>query len=327
MRGHAGDDAAGRRAPGRRRDGLLSARRRARRRRPRRRRRGVAGGAGARRAGGDEGGRLQVDDPHEHEPGGEREPDPHDDPARCHVLRGITRNRSRWPRRSAARRRPSPGRLDRLDPAGSAGGEATGAGSRADLRDSGHVEVWGGDVRDVPFDGEAPPPSQEAGPGGDASRPVSRVLSPPPVRPPRGPPPAVGDGHPSGAPVARRLERPHPGSGTSSPWSAGALRPCSALLRAGFTWPAGRPAAGGLLPHHFTVAAARLRAPWLCPFCGTLLRVTPTGRYPAPCSAEPGLSSSGRAARGRPASLRGESTPLEARQFLRSHNHPYICSR
>jgi hypothetical protein len=156
---------------------------------------------------------------------------------------------------------------------------------------------------------EAPPPSQEAGPGGDASRPVSRVLSPPPVRPPRGPPPAAGDGHPSGAPVARRLERPHPGSGTSSPWSAGALRPCSALLRAGFTWPAGHPAAGGLLPHHFTVAAARLRAPWLCPFCGTLLRVTPTGRYPAPCSAEPGLSSSGRAARGRPAGLRGESTP------------------
>jgi len=26
-------------------------------------------------------------------------------------------------------------------------------------------------------------------------------------------------------------------------------------------------------------------------FCGTFLRVTPTGRYPAPCSVEPGLSS------------------------------------
>jgi len=25
------------------------------------------------------------------------------------------------------------------------------------------------------------------------------------------------------------------------------------LLRAGFTWPAGRPAAGGLLPHLFTL--------------------------------------------------------------------------
>ena len=28
-----------------------------------------------------------------------------------------------------------------------------------------------------------------------------------------------------------------------------------------------------------------------CHFCGTFLRVTPTGRYPAPCSSEPGLSS------------------------------------
>ena len=28
-----------------------------------------------------------------------------------------------------------------------------------------------------------------------------------------------------------------------------------------------------------------------CNFCGTFLRVTPTGRYPAPCSLEPGLSS------------------------------------
>jgi len=26
------------------------------------------------------------------------------------------------------------------------------------------------------------------------------------------------------------------------------------LLRAGFAWPAGHPAAGGLLPHHFTLA-------------------------------------------------------------------------
>ena len=32
-------------------------------------------------------------------------------------------------------------------------------------------------------------------------------------------------------------------------------------------------------------------------FCGTFLRVTPTGRYPAPCSVEPGLSSPGRVTR------------------------------
>jgi hypothetical protein len=30
---------------------------------------------------------------------------------------------------------------------------------------------------------------------------------------------------------------------------------------------------------------------WRSIFCGTFLRVTPTGRYPAPCSTEPGLSS------------------------------------
>src|SRR5438132_13559469 len=30
------------------------------------------------------------------------------------------------------------------------------------------------------------------------------------------------------------------------------------LLRAGFAWPAGHPAAGGLLPHHFTLTRQRL---------------------------------------------------------------------
>ncbi len=30
---------------------------------------------------------------------------------------------------------------------------------------------------------------------------------------------------------------------------------------------------------------------WRSVLCGTFLRVTPTGRYPAPCSMEPGLSS------------------------------------
>ncbi len=43
----------------------------------------------------------------------------------------------------------------------------------------------------------------------DASRSVSRILSPP----------AVGDGHPSWMPVARHLVRSDPGPGTSSPWT------------------------------------------------------------------------------------------------------------
>jgi hypothetical protein len=42
--------------------------------------------------------------------------------------------------------------------------------------------------------------------------------------------------------------------GRAAPGRRG-VRPCSTLLRAGFTWPAGHPTAGGLLPHHFTVAA------------------------------------------------------------------------
>jgi len=45
--------------------------------------------------------------------------------------------------------------------------------------------------------------------GSDASRSVSRILSPP----------GVGDGHPSWMPVARHLVRSDPGPGTSSPWT------------------------------------------------------------------------------------------------------------
>ena len=66
------------------------------------------------------------------------------------------------------------------------------------------------------------------------------------------------------------------------------------LLRAGFTWPAGRPAAGGLLPHLFTLTRRRFSGDQPRPavvFCGTFLRVAPTGCCPAPCSLEPGLSS------------------------------------
>ena len=74
---------------------------------------------------------------------------------------------------------------------------------------------------------------------------------------------------------------------TAGPLPGGGSPSYLVLLRAGFTWPAGHPTAGGLLPHHFTLAGSRRR----CHFCGTFLRVTPTGYYPALCSAEPGLSS------------------------------------
>ncbi len=55
---------------------------------------------------------------------------------------------------------------------------------------------------------------------------------------------------------------------------------------------------GALLPHRFTLTGELTSSgsPFSTKsrrsiFCGTFLRVTPTGRYPAPCSMEPGLSS------------------------------------
>lgn len=72
--------------------------------------------------------------------------------------------------------------------------------------------------------------------------------------------------------------------------SAGSvIFPCSILLRMGFAWPADHPAAGGLL-HRLCTLALTARAGAVC-FCGTVLGVSPTGRYPASCPAESGLSS------------------------------------
>ncbi len=50
---------------------------------------------------------------------------------------------------------------------------------------------------------------------------------------------------------------------------------------------------GGLLPHHFTLARDVVRRRGRFIFCGTFLEVTLTGRYPASCPTEPGLSSRG----------------------------------
>ncbi len=64
------------------------------------------------------------------------------------------------------------------------------------------------------------------------------------------------------------------------------------LLQVGFTEPVSRLTAGELLPHHSTLTGTLFdnRDQAVC-FCGTILGVTPTGRYPAPCPAELGLSS------------------------------------
>jgi len=111
-------------------------------------------------------------------------------------------------------------------------------------------------------------------------RPVSRVLSPG-VSP--------GDGHFSRAPVARRLQRPDPGAERATP-----LLPYSALLRVGFTEPARSPA---LLVSSYLTVSPLPPSHLLEGDGGGLLSValvrgvSPPGRYPAPCPAEPGLSS------------------------------------
>jgi hypothetical protein len=135
------------------------------------------------------------------------------------------------------------------------------------------------------------------------SRPVSRLLCP--RGSPRGWRPSIWD---------RRRRRPravHQGTRPGQPprpRRRGRYVPYSTLLRVGFTEPAGHPAAGALLPHPFTLAAGST-ADRTGPggrrrfaFCGTVLRVAPTGGWPAPCPVEAGLSSIPVARdRGRPA--------------------------
>ena len=82
-----------------------------------------------------------------------------------------------------------------------------------------------------------------------------------------------------------RLKRPYPGAERAVPSLL-----YSVLLRTGFTGPASRLAAGELLPRLSTLACAVWR-PSAVSFCGTFLGVASTGRYPAPCPAELGLSS------------------------------------
>jgi hypothetical protein len=96
--------------------------------------------------------------------------------------------------------------------------------------------------------------------------------------------------------------------------SGGALRgrpgrpyPTSALHQAGLPKPAGCPAAGGLLPHRFTVtrglpnryltpaAVIALALPPGWPvravlFCSAFHGLAASGSYPAPCPVVPGLS-------------------------------------
>jgi hypothetical protein len=125
---------------------------------------------------------------------------------------------------------------------------------------------------------------------------VSRVLFAERVTPlPR-------DDHSSTTRVAACLERPTQGLGR-------------ATLRRPSTWPCsgwGLPCRnryrlrGGLLPHHFTLTRRRSEGDRLgrFVFCGTFLEVILTGRYPASCPVEPGLSSQRKRAERSPELLR-----------------------
>jgi regulator of protease activity HflC (stomatin/prohibitin superfamily) len=99
-------------------------------------------------------------------------------------------------------------------------------------------------------------------------------------------------GHPSTDAVADALQRP-----TRTLGRAALERALSGLAPGGvyLAFPVTREA-GGLLHHRFTLtctaACASTTARRRSVLCGTGLRVTPSGRYPPPCSAEPGRSSS-----------------------------------
>jgi len=107
---------------------------------------------------------------------------------------------------------------------------------------------------------------------------------------PPGREPVEGGDHLSRTAVARRLQRPTRGLGTSNPQrervSPPAPRPLLGLAPGGvcLAGPVTR-TAGELLSHLFTLTVTAV-----C-FCGTVRRVAPPGCYPAPRSVELGLSS------------------------------------
>jgi hypothetical protein len=99
--------------------------------------------------------------------------------------------------------------------------------------------------------------------------------------------PSAGDDHSSSAIVADGVERPTRRHGRA------ALGASLLGLAPGGVFRASDVTAepGELLPHPFTLTSLRQGFGGRSPLCGTFPGVTPAGRYPAPCPAEPGLSS------------------------------------
>ena len=101
-------------------------------------------------------------------------------------------------------------------------------------------------------------------------------------------------GHPSTNAVADALQRPTRALGRAALMTR-TVWPCSGW---GFPSHAGHPACWwSLTPpfHPYCPSRAEACSGKRSLFCGTGLRVTPSGRYPPPCPAEPGRSSVDRA--------------------------------
>src|SRR5262245_28883818 len=125
-------------------------------------------------------------------------------------------------------------------------------------------------------------------------RPVSRILSPPPVA--RGRETIISLGRRLLGASSGHTREPH--AGHAPPGAARHATPrllsYSALLRVGFAEPARSP--GLLVSSYLTVSPlprerrCRRRARRSA-FCGTVRGVAPPGGWPAPCPVESGLSS------------------------------------
>jgi hypothetical protein len=107
---------------------------------------------------------------------------------------------------------------------------------------------------------------------------------------------AQGDDHSSSPAIAGGIKQPTRKLRTGRPIAL----PYLALLRAGFCLPPVLPRARCALTapfHHCLSTHPEGRVEGLCIFCATFLQVTLTGRYPAHCPSEFGLSSRLRALR------------------------------
>ncbi len=103
------------------------------------------------------------------------------------------------------------------------------------------------------------------------------------------------------------LERRLPAASSGLPGArtgrAAPARSCLALLPVGVAWPPVSPRAPVVSYTTFSPSPARSPGPAVCFSVALFRRVTPPGRYPAPCPVEPGLSSPRVAGRDRLADL------------------------